>query len=322
MEAPLLTCTACTITLDSQDKCRDHYKSDFHTYNLKRKLVSLPPVTIEVFEAKKAEARVAQVPSYQSKCSTCNKTFSSEKVYEDHMTSKKHRTVLQKQQTRPERTETEEGSPLTTCVFCNAVAAELESNLRHMLSAHSFFIPDIEHVENLEAMMGYINEKVMVGYMCLYCNNEGTHSFKSAQAVQQHMLDKQHCFLNTEDDEEEYAHFYEQKEDYRMMSLVSRTEELPAEVMETGELRLRSGLVLGHKKYARYYKQRLHERPERETRLLAIMAEEYQKLEVTATWRGIEKIQKHEQMLFNKEYLRQAERANMLKPFHRAQNPK
>lgn len=191
-----------------------------------------------------------------------------------------------------------------------------------MLTAHSFFIPDIEHVENLEAMLGYINEKVRIGFMCLFCNNEGAHSFKSAQAVQQHMLDKQHCFLNTEDDEEEYAHFYAQKEDFKVMSLVSRTEELPVEIMETGELRLKSGVILGHKKYARYYKQNIHVRPERETRLLAIMAEEYQKLEVTATWRGIEKIQRYEQLSKQKELIRAAEQENMRKPFHRCQNPK
>jgi pre-60S factor REI1 len=191
-----------------------------------------------------------------------------------------------------------------------------------MLHSHGFFIPEVEHVERLDAMLEYIHEKVHVGCMCLYCNNEGSHSFRSGAAVQRHMLDKQHCFLNTEDDEEEYADFYEAREDARPTSLVSRTEELPVEVMETGELRLKSGVILGHKKYARYYKQRLHERPERETRLLAILAEEYQKLEVPADWRGIEKIQKREQLVMQKELMRSAEQTNMLKPFHRAQNPK
>jgi pre-60S factor REI1 len=191
-----------------------------------------------------------------------------------------------------------------------------------MLEVHGFFIPDINHVIKLEAMLEYINEKVRVGCMCLHCNNEGAHNFKTGAAVQRHMIDKQHCFLNTEDDEEEYADFYEEKEDYRMMSLVSRTSELPVQILDSGELKLRSGTILGHKKYARYYRQRLHERPERETRLLAILSEEYQKLSLPATWRGIEKIQKREQFVMQKELMRSAEQTNMLKPFHRAQNPK
>lgn len=128
MEGQLLTCTACLVGLDSQDSCREHYRSDFHTYNLKRKLVSLPPVTIEMFEAKRAEASVAPATAYQNKCATCNKSFGSEKVYEAHMASKKHKEVMQRQQARTERAPAqEEVTPLTGCVFCNGVASDVES---------------------------------------------------------------------------------------------------------------------------------------------------------------------------------------------------
>lgn len=122
-----ITCTACLVNLDSQDQCRDHYRSDFHTYNLKRKLVDLPPVTFEVFEAKRAEVQVAPAPAYQSKCQTCHKTFSTQKVYEAHMASRKHRETELKQQARTERPVGEVGTALTTCVFCNVVCSELES---------------------------------------------------------------------------------------------------------------------------------------------------------------------------------------------------
>lgn len=190
-----------------------------------------------------------------------------------------------------------------------------------MLDVHSFFIPDIEHVEDIEALLTYIHRKVKVEFKCLHCDHEGAHLFKSAQAVQQHMLSKQHCFLNSEDNPEEYALFYEQS-DPNLSSLVARDEALPFEVMESGELRLKSGVVLGHKKYARYYKQRLIDRPDNEAELRAIKDQESEDTELEVPWKGLEAIQRKEDQNYHREIMRQAEQSNKLMAFHRCQNPK
>ncbi|AGO13664.1 AaceriAGL211Cp [[Ashbya] aceris (nom. inval.)] len=43
-------CTACDVQVDSAASVREHYKSDFHKYNLKRKLNQLAPVSLEEFD--------------------------------------------------------------------------------------------------------------------------------------------------------------------------------------------------------------------------------------------------------------------------------
>jgi len=39
------TCLACNVCFSTADHQRDHYKSEWHRYNLKRKVAMLPPVT-------------------------------------------------------------------------------------------------------------------------------------------------------------------------------------------------------------------------------------------------------------------------------------
>ena len=45
-----MRCTACDLQISSANFVRDHYKSDFHKYNLKRKLNQLAPVSLEEFD--------------------------------------------------------------------------------------------------------------------------------------------------------------------------------------------------------------------------------------------------------------------------------
>ena len=55
-----------------------------------------------------------------------------------------------------------------------------------MSKSHSFFIPDINYVVELEAFLIYLGAKVGDGKVCLKCN---THSkqFRSIPACQSHM---------------------------------------------------------------------------------------------------------------------------------------
>jgi pre-60S factor REI1 len=98
---------------------------------------------------------------------------------------------------------------LRICLFCNKEHEGLKKNLDHMMLAHSFFVPDIDCVINLKGLLGYIAERTHLGYLCLGCSKQ----FSNGRSCQQHMMDKGHCLINP-DDEEEYEEFYDFSQTY------------------------------------------------------------------------------------------------------------
>ena len=46
------TCNTCQVAFRSSDLQRTHMQSDWHRYNLKRRVASLPPLTSEIFAEK------------------------------------------------------------------------------------------------------------------------------------------------------------------------------------------------------------------------------------------------------------------------------
>src|SRR5258708_28440116 len=49
----------------------DHYRSDHHRYNMKRRVASLPPVSVAVFNQKMLERRQDTAVIFSPKGSTC-----------------------------------------------------------------------------------------------------------------------------------------------------------------------------------------------------------------------------------------------------------
>lgn len=94
-----LTCLACRVVFDDAESQRAHYKSDWHRYNLKRKIAELPPVTngefnrIVRFHTEKREEKMQEK---HLSCQICSKSFSSENAHVNHMNSKKHKEQLKK----------------------------------------------------------------------------------------------------------------------------------------------------------------------------------------------------------------------------------
>lgn len=74
MEAPFI-CTTCRVPLSSDDHCRTHYKSEFHTFNLRRITLNLPPIPEEVFNEKTEESSNVVIPDTlpknQGRCNLC-----------------------------------------------------------------------------------------------------------------------------------------------------------------------------------------------------------------------------------------------------------
>lgn len=77
----------------------EHYKSDFHKYNLKRKVAGLPPVTKEWFDSRKellsSATTVGPVHKFWFDPLT-KKKFNTENTYLAHVHSKKYKDLLKK----------------------------------------------------------------------------------------------------------------------------------------------------------------------------------------------------------------------------------
>ena len=99
-----LSCNACMVAFPTLAALKDHYRRDFHRYNLKRKVAGLGPISDETFHKRKqavlaakrgaASDKAAHDSSY--KCMACHKIFSSRPPYVQHLASKKHKAQLKK----------------------------------------------------------------------------------------------------------------------------------------------------------------------------------------------------------------------------------
>ncbi|XP_055380006.1 cytoplasmic 60S subunit biogenesis factor ZNF622 [Condylostylus longicornis] len=292
------TCISCGVKFENSEIQRDHYKTDWHRYNLKRRVASLPPVTAQEFQNRVVNQRNVDLEENTRTslfCSACRKNFSSEKSHETHLNSKKHKDnielfkkedleqvtikniVLPKTEPISKRVEScmedEEldsdswedimEKPITTndCIFCENESENMTSNLEHMSVSHSFFIPDIEYCVNLEGLLLLLAEKVIKDYICLWCNDKGK-TFYSLDAVRKHMKDKGHCKMWHEGIAlAEYSDFYDYSSTYPdNVEGMDIDEEFEPELLEGDEyqLVLPSGAVIGHRSLLRYYKQRLN----------------------------------------------------------------
>ncbi len=93
------SCLSCRVSFIDSELQRNHYKSDWHRYNLKRKVAELPPITRELFTEKLAQqkSQAEDEKKDTSKfCNVCSKSFSNMNAYTNHMNSKKHKIIKSK----------------------------------------------------------------------------------------------------------------------------------------------------------------------------------------------------------------------------------
>lgn len=93
------TCITCAVAFQDADLQRDHYKTDWHRYNLKRKVAELSPVTLDDFTARmsKHEAQMKAMSGEEKVptgyCVACTKNFATVKALENHKKSRKHLVI-------------------------------------------------------------------------------------------------------------------------------------------------------------------------------------------------------------------------------------
>ncbi|KAM6222572.1 cytoplasmic 60S subunit biogenesis factor ZNF622 [Rhynchocyon petersi] len=87
------TCISCRVAFRDAEMQRAHYKTDWHRYNLRRKVADMAPVTAEGFQERvRAQRAVAEQESKGTAtyCAVCSKKFASFKAYENHLQSRRH----------------------------------------------------------------------------------------------------------------------------------------------------------------------------------------------------------------------------------------
>ncbi|KAL1960117.1 hypothetical protein VTO42DRAFT_289 [Malbranchea cinnamomea] len=90
------TCNTCLVAFRSSEAQRNHMRTDWHRYNLKRRVASLPPISSETFAEKVLSAQAlnsaaAAKATFEKTCEACQKTYYSENAYLNHLGSQKHR---------------------------------------------------------------------------------------------------------------------------------------------------------------------------------------------------------------------------------------
>ncbi|CAF0730968.1 unnamed protein product [Brachionus calyciflorus] len=315
----LFTCVTCNITFENSELQRDHYKTDWHRYNLKRKVADLPAVNLQDFQERvqlqKTQLENAQNPANDELfCKLCCKHFNTKNSFTNHTQSKKHKELealktkdeepmvvksdrsakkiaqmeeyLKKQEELHNAQEMEDdgdldwedvadddnfdeanGIDLLTCLFCEHKSESCVEKCEHMAKEHSFFIPDMEYVSDLEGLLKFLGIKLGAYHVCLWCSNK---VYRDLNSVQKHMVDKGHQKMKFEGDTFlEYADFYdygdenEEDESYDIVNesdlkSVSRLSTVfDDEVLDNEgfELVLPSGATIGHRSLFRYYKQ-------------------------------------------------------------------
>lgn len=109
------------------------------------------------------------------------------------------------------------------CLFCPTESPSLETNLTHMASSHSFFVPDAEFLTDIGGLIHYLGEKIAIGNVCIFCNGKGR-EFRTLDAVRKHMDNKGHCKIayDTERDRLEMSDYYDFTSSYPIQRMKAR----------------------------------------------------------------------------------------------------
>ncbi|KAL7422134.1 pre-60S factor rei1 [Cryptotrichosporon argae] len=90
----VFTCISCRVAFEQAEEQRSHFATDWHRYNMKRRVASLPPVSAATFNEKvlqRREQNAVRPDPRGMQCGACNKQFATENAYRTHIQSKKHR---------------------------------------------------------------------------------------------------------------------------------------------------------------------------------------------------------------------------------------
>jgi pre-60S factor REI1 len=251
-------------------------------YNLKRRISPVSSTTFEdhvVISSVTSQER--EDTSNQKACGACSKVFYSKQVYQGHLRSQSHarnvavngiedqsasqhaisvtemntislETLDGSSAERFQETVEEEFTP-SVCLFCTTVSSDMQDNLTHMQRNHGLFIPDQEHLIDIEVFLGYLFAIISEFQECLYCSVTKS----TVEGIQHHMKDKGHCKINIKQGSE-WQLFYEypdsESETENSKSRMPPSHNMVDQITSTDELHLPSGKILGHRSQVSYHR--------------------------------------------------------------------
>jgi pre-60S factor REI1 len=179
------TCNTCHTSFHNSALQREHMRSQWHIYNLKRRVADLVAIDVATFEAEIQDKQApTPLPAVHLSNDTQIQTISSD---EDSYS----------------------GDHAGRCLFCSYHVplpsddqderqAELYELVAHMYKTHGFFIPSPDEQTSLSSFLDYLQKLVFTYYTCVCCGTEKS----SRSAAQQHMRARSHCMLNFEQEPE------------------------------------------------------------------------------------------------------------------------
>ncbi|EIM19249.1 hypothetical protein E3Q22_00495 [Wallemia mellicola] len=268
------TCQGCGLAFQMAEDQRNHFKSDLHRYNMKRRVTGLPPISSEQFKQKFEDSTAAKPTVVQSKPNHIKeKNYNPTKVANKQPEDVKIQPELTEEEIYNERMKNRLSS--LDCLFSSHKSSTVEENVRFMEHNFSFYIPDRDFIQNLDGLVQYLADKISIGHTCLFCNK----SFTSLESIRKHMLDKSHNKIayELEEDRDEISDYYDfessnaqnddgweddediqsGEEDEMVEDDSDNKEEREIQYGDTPfELVLPTGRRIGHRSMQMYYKQR------------------------------------------------------------------
>ncbi|KAH6719274.1 C2H2 type zinc-finger-domain-containing protein [Leptodontidium sp. MPI-SDFR-AT-0119] len=270
------TCNICEIAFENNSLQRTHAKSDWHIYNLKRHLTSLPPISIQVYNDRVASIQETSTThdlegaSFHQPCTTCVKNFYSPKSYHNHLQSTTHAQAALKLESNglhnPPQADLETiTSQISTsdpfpfcCLFCPHPSSSLDLNMEHMHQTHTFSVPHQDFLFDLGTFIAYLSKLITTFQECLYCGQ----TRDTTTAIRQHMVDKGHCRLADDaagsEEFEDFFDFSDMESDEEDSENGEKETNINSPMLipsDANELQLPSGRTLIHRSKGRYYRQ-------------------------------------------------------------------
>ena len=236
-----MMCNHCLYVSKTYEEMKEHYKSEFHKYNLNRVTMNLAPLSFEDYkrkkdffmkkmEEKKKTEEALKLQSQNLFCEICSKKFNSVKKLDEHLISKTHlknkakkeeekkeeeisttsskneiKEIKEIKSKEPEKTTLDDN---TFCLFCNFKSDNLKNNFYHMVQTHNLEIPFIFYIKSYEELIKILAKKIFVYHACFTCD---TQRFESIRSLQRHMLSKGHTIVNEKDLDEFLYKYYDIK---------------------------------------------------------------------------------------------------------------
>ena len=208
-------CNTCKAAFSGIEKVKEHYRSDWHILNSKRRANNLAPLSKSDFKAvaKTQPTKKAPITNIISEDFTLQAIGAP-----THPTaakeSKSNDANMETDQNDEEDADFEE-LPLgpNISIFDNKEFDTVDDCVTYMAETFGFFVPDVEYLVDLEGLLGYLGEKVKLGGLCLCCQKQ----CKPGRPCQNHMKDSSHCKIAFEEgiDLDEYEDFYDYTSSYQ-----------------------------------------------------------------------------------------------------------